>query len=181
MIELKTDTFEFVVKWLRLLFSSLVPCHVSLLRLSRLLKWHSVETFFFLSDYKTSKPNRLRAFKLILYLSVAMHWVACIYYTISEYEGLGTNDWVYTETEKGGDRFIRSALNNNLYQYLLLTSRFRSVSQGPSFFPFDLWFKREEFGPWIEGWSKRWLGTCNKDREEGSKIFVCAWRIQQTI
>ena len=121
MIELKTDTFDFVVKWLRLLFSSLVPCHVSLLRLSRLLKWHSVETFFFLSDYKTSKPNRLRAFKLILYLSVAMHWVACIYYTISEYEGLGTNDWVYTETEKGGDRFIRSALNNNLYQYLLLT------------------------------------------------------------
>ena len=90
---------------------SLVPCHISLLRLSRLLKWHSVETFFFLSDYRTSKPNRLRAFKLILYLSVAMHWVACLYYTISEYEGLGTNDWVYTETSKGGDHFARSALN----------------------------------------------------------------------
>ena len=38
-----------------------------------------------------------------------MHWVACLYYTISEYEGLGTNDWVYTETEEGGDCFIRSA------------------------------------------------------------------------
>lgn len=95
-----------------------VPCHISLLRLSRLLKWHSVETFFFLSDYRTSKPNRLRAFKLILYLSVAMHWVACLYYTISEYEGLGTNDWVYTETAKGGDHFARLALNyriNNNY------------------------------------------------------------------
>ena len=111
MIELTTDTLQFIVKWLRLLFFfSPAPCHVSLLRLSRLLKWHSVETFFFLSDYRTSKPNRLRAFKLILYLSVAMHWVACLYYTISEYEGLGTNDWVYTETEEGGDRFIRSAL-----------------------------------------------------------------------
>ena len=101
---------------------SLVPCHISLLRLSRLLKWHSVETFFFLSDYRTSKPNRLRAFKLILYLSVAMHWVACLYYTISEYEGLGTNDWVYTETAKGGDHFARSGLNyriNNNYPPIL--------------------------------------------------------------
>ena len=60
-----------------------------------------------MSDYRTSKPNRLRAFKLILYLSVAMHWVACLYYTISEYEGLGSNEWVYGETEKGGDSFTR--------------------------------------------------------------------------
>ena len=37
-----------------------------------------------------------------------MHWVACLYYTISEYEGLGSNDWVYTETEQGGDHFTRS-------------------------------------------------------------------------
>ena len=88
----------------------LVPCHFSLFRLPRLLKWHSVETFFLMSDYRTSKPNRLRASKLILYLSVAMHWVACLYYAISEYEGLGTNDWVYTETVKGGDPLSRSVV-----------------------------------------------------------------------
>ena len=88
-------------------FFSLVPCHVKLLRLFRLLKYHSVDLFFVMSDYRTSKPYRLRAFKLILYLSVAMHWVACLYYTISEYEGLGTNDWVYTETKTGGDHFAR--------------------------------------------------------------------------
>ena len=63
-----------------------------------------------MSDYRTSKPNRLRASKLILYLSVAMHWVACLYYAISEYEGLGTNDWVYTETVKGGDPLSRSVV-----------------------------------------------------------------------
>ena len=88
----------------------LVPCHFSLFRLPRLLKWHSVETFFLMSDYRTSKPNRLRASKLILYLSVAMHWVACLYYAISEYEGLGTNDWVYAETVKGGDPLSRSVV-----------------------------------------------------------------------
>lgn len=85
----------------------LVPCDAKFLRLPRLLKWHSVETFFLMSDYRTSKPNRLRAFKLILYLSVAMHWVACLYYTLSKYEGLGSNEWVYCETEKGGDSFTR--------------------------------------------------------------------------
>ena len=100
--------------WFFIFFLSLslrlVPCHFSLFRLPRLLKWHSVETFFLMSDYRTSKPNRLRASKLILYLSVAMHWVACLYYAISEYEGLGTNDWVYTETVKGGDPLSRSVV-----------------------------------------------------------------------
>ncbi|KAL9957859.1 hypothetical protein ACROYT_G034809 [Oculina patagonica] len=98
----------------------LFPCHVSLLRLPRLLKWHSVETFFYLSDYRTSQPNRLRVFKLIMYLSVAMHWVACLYYTISEYEGLGTNDWVYTETEKGGDHFTRKYVKSFYWSVLTL-------------------------------------------------------------
>lgn len=96
------------------------PCHVNLLRLPRLLKWHSVETFFLMSDYRTSKPNRLRAFKLILYLSVAMHWVACLYYTISEYEGLGSNDWVYTETEQGGDHFTRKYVKSFYWSVLTL-------------------------------------------------------------
>ena len=41
-----------------------------------------------------------------------MHWVACLYYTISEYEGLGTNDWVYTETEQEGDPFTRFGEKN---------------------------------------------------------------------
>ncbi|PFX23116.1 Cyclic nucleotide-gated cation channel alpha-3 [Stylophora pistillata] len=102
--------------------SSLIflPCHFSLFRLPRLLKWHSVETFFLMSDYRTSKPNRLRASKLILYLSVAMHWVACLYYAISEYEGLGTNDWVYTETEKGGDPLTRKYVKSFYWSVLTL-------------------------------------------------------------
>ncbi|KAK2560571.1 Cyclic nucleotide-gated cation channel alpha-3 [Acropora cervicornis] len=96
------------------------PCHVKLLRLFRLLKYHSVDLFFVMSDYRTSKPYRLRAFKLILYLSVAMHWVACLYYTISEYEGLGTNDWVYTETKTGGDHFARKYIKSFYWSVLTL-------------------------------------------------------------
>ncbi|XP_019638749.1 PREDICTED: cyclic nucleotide-gated cation channel alpha-3-like isoform X2 [Branchiostoma belcheri] len=67
-----------------------------LLRLSRLLKLHSLAQFFDVTDSRISNPNRLRAFKLTMYLGVVIHWVGCFYYMLSEYEGLGTNDWVYS-------------------------------------------------------------------------------------
>jgi len=49
-----------------------------------------------------------------------MHWVACLYYTISEYEGLGTNDWVYTETEQEGDPFTRKYVKSFYWSVLTL-------------------------------------------------------------
>ncbi|XP_078592690.1 cyclic nucleotide-gated channel alpha-3-like isoform X3 [Branchiostoma floridae x Branchiostoma japonicum] len=67
-----------------------------LLRLARLLKLHSLAQFFDVTDTRISNPNRLRAFKLTMYLGVVIHWVGCFYYMLSEYEGLGTNDWVYS-------------------------------------------------------------------------------------
>ena len=90
-----------------LLLLSLDTFASSLLRASRLLKSHCVVRFFFLSDYRTSRPNRLRVLKLVLYLSIAIHWVACLYYIISEYEGLGTNDWVYPKCQGVEGQFTR--------------------------------------------------------------------------
>ncbi|XP_068689306.1 cyclic nucleotide-gated channel alpha-3-like [Montipora foliosa] len=109
-----------LLPWESMSYLICFPCHVKLLRLVRLLKFHSVDMFFVMSDYRTSKPYRLRASKLILYLSVAMHWVACLYYTISEYEGLGSNDWVYTETNQGGDRFTRKYIKSFYWSVLTL-------------------------------------------------------------
>ncbi|CAL1534599.1 unnamed protein product, partial [Lymnaea stagnalis] len=65
------------------------------LRLNRLLKCHSMESFFHKTESRTNKPNLLRAFKLSLHLGVVIHWIACLYYMLSEYEGLGVNEWVY--------------------------------------------------------------------------------------
>ncbi|GFO30202.1 cyclic nucleotide-gated cation channel [Plakobranchus ocellatus] len=65
------------------------------LRINRLLKYHTMEEFFQKTESRTNKPNILRAFKLGTQLSLVIHWFACLYYMLSEYEGLGSNDWVY--------------------------------------------------------------------------------------
>lgn len=82
--------------------------HSPLFRIPRLFKWQCIVEFFEVSDLRTSKPNRLRAFKLTIYLGMAIHWVACVYYMISEYEGLGSNSWVYPAATGKDGRFSRS-------------------------------------------------------------------------
>ncbi|KAK3732818.1 hypothetical protein QZH41_017715, partial [Actinostola sp. cb2023] len=96
--------------------------HSPVFRISRLFKLHYVLGFFEVSDLRTSKPNRLRAFKLILYLGVAMHWVACAYYMISEYEGLGTNGWVYPEATGKDARLSRKYIKSLYWSILTLTT-----------------------------------------------------------
>ncbi|KAL4238355.1 hypothetical protein ACF0H5_003067 [Mactra antiquata] len=49
---------------------------------------------------RTRNPNLIRAFKLTLNLWVVIHWIGCIYYVLSEYEGLGSNSWVYPSDEE---------------------------------------------------------------------------------
>lgn len=70
--------------------------NVDMSRLNRLLKFHTVYKFYDLADSRTSNPNCLRAFRLSLTLVIVIHWIGCLYYMISEYEGLGVNNWVYT-------------------------------------------------------------------------------------
>ncbi|XP_033636296.1 cyclic nucleotide-gated channel rod photoreceptor subunit alpha-like isoform X2 [Asterias rubens] len=72
---------------------------IPVLRLPRLLKWHTMETFTAMCDTRTSNPNRVRAFKLIMYLGVIIHWIGCFYYMLSDMEGFGSNDWVYPVEE----------------------------------------------------------------------------------
>ncbi|CAH1263159.1 CNGA1 [Branchiostoma lanceolatum] len=55
-----------------------------ILRLPRLLKWGTVLDFFQFTDSRTSRPNIVRALVLILYLASFIHWIACLYYMLSE-------------------------------------------------------------------------------------------------
>ncbi|XP_067682878.1 cyclic nucleotide-gated channel alpha-3-like isoform X2 [Haliotis asinina] len=71
-----------------------------IMRIARLLKYHTLANFFQATDSHTSNPNLLRAFKLSVHLWMVIHWIGCIYYMTSEYEGLGSNDWVYPDGEE---------------------------------------------------------------------------------
>ncbi|XP_031549231.1 cyclic nucleotide-gated cation channel alpha-3-like isoform X2 [Actinia tenebrosa] len=96
--------------------------HSPLFRIPRLFKWQCIVEFFEVSDLRTSKPNRLRAFKLTLYLGMAIHWVACVYYMISEYEGLGSNSWVYPAASGKDGRFSRKYIKSLYWSILTLTT-----------------------------------------------------------
>eukprot|EP00058_Branchiostoma_floridae_P027673 XP_002613164.1 hypothetical protein BRAFLDRAFT_73083 [Branchiostoma floridae] len=69
---------------LQYICSLLLHSSCLLLRLARLLKLQSLAQFFDVTDTRISNPNRLRAFKLTMYLGVVIHWVGCFYYMLSE-------------------------------------------------------------------------------------------------
>lgn len=68
---------------------------IALVRMPRLLKYPTMSKFFDITDSRTRNPTMVRATKLTFNLWVVIHWIGCIYYMVSEYEGLGTNEWVY--------------------------------------------------------------------------------------
>ncbi|XP_074659135.1 cyclic nucleotide-gated channel rod photoreceptor subunit alpha-like [Tubulanus polymorphus] len=87
--------------------------YIPIVRIPRLLKVSTVGRFFDISDSRTSNPNIIRAMKLSMYLTLVIHWIACFYYMVSLYEGLGSNDWVYPN--KTEDLVFRSTYIRTLY------------------------------------------------------------------
>lgn len=84
--------------------------HIMIVRMPRLLKYPAMARFFDFTDSRTRNPNIVRAFKLTLNLWMVIHWIGCVYYIVSEYEGLGSNSWVYpsgTEYSTFSRKYIR--------------------------------------------------------------------------
>ncbi|XP_077861641.1 cyclic nucleotide-gated channel rod photoreceptor subunit alpha-like [Saccoglossus kowalevskii] len=96
-----------------------LPIHAS--RLPRLLKLHTMSKFFQNTDSRTNNPNAVRAFKLSLYLGVVIHWIGCFYYIASEYEGFGSNDWVYP-ADKGHQNFLSKYIRSFYWSLVTLTT-----------------------------------------------------------
>ncbi|XP_061173431.1 cyclic nucleotide-gated cation channel alpha-3-like [Saccostrea echinata] len=95
--------------------------YIPLLRLPRLIKTYIVVKFFEVTDSRTSTPNRIRAIKLSLYLWLVIHWIGCVYYMLSEFEGRGSNEWVYPSGEEF-DSFIRKYIRCLYWSMLILTT-----------------------------------------------------------
>ncbi|WAR13762.1 CNGA3-like protein, partial [Mya arenaria] len=94
---------------------------ILLVRAPRLLKYSTLVRFFDLTDSRTQNPNLLRTFKLSLNLWMVIHWIGCVYYLVSEFEGLGTNEWVYpNETEY--DVFSRKYIRVTYWSLMTLTT-----------------------------------------------------------
>lgn len=65
-------------------------------RLNRLLRLGRLAEFLRRAESRTKYPNALRVGSLGIIVVLAIHWNACVYYQLSAWIGLGSDDWVYT-------------------------------------------------------------------------------------
>jgi len=63
-------------------------------RINRVLRVGRMLEFFDRTDSRTNYPHIFRVLQLVVYMIVSIHWNACLYYQISVWIGLGSDEWV---------------------------------------------------------------------------------------
>lgn len=91
--------------WLYILRQSYPPLY---LHLPKLLKFYRLKQFFVRTESRSHFPNISRVIFLLLNMIMLIHWNACIYFSLSQHIGFGSDSWVYpawntTEFAKWGD------------------------------------------------------------------------------
>ncbi|XP_074633168.1 uncharacterized protein LOC141891977 isoform X4 [Acropora palmata] len=69
------------------------------LRFGRLLKAHRCFLFCDRVEIYSGRPKLFNLLKLIHYLFLIIHWVACLYFLLSYFEGFGEDKWVHPTLE----------------------------------------------------------------------------------
>ncbi|XP_068733361.1 cyclic nucleotide-gated channel alpha-3-like isoform X2 [Montipora capricornis] len=69
------------------------------LRFGRLLKAHRFFLFCDRVEIYSGRPKLFNLLKLIHYLFLIIHWVACLYFLLSYFEGFGADKWVHPRLE----------------------------------------------------------------------------------
>jgi hypothetical protein len=70
-----------------------------ILRANRLLKVHRFFLFCDRLEIYSGRPKLFNLLKLIQYLFLIIHWVACLYFIVSRFEGFGQDDWTHPKLE----------------------------------------------------------------------------------
>ncbi|KAL0895086.1 hypothetical protein ABMA27_013546 [Loxostege sticticalis] len=78
--------------------------HMVILRFPRLLKLQTFWEFHQAMDRVLSSPYVVRIGKTLFYIFYLIHLNACAYYAMSDWIGLGSNEWVYNNE---GNAYIR--------------------------------------------------------------------------
>lgn len=69
------------------------------LRFGRLLKAHRFFLFCDRVEIYSGRPKLFNLLKLIHYLFLIIHWVACLYFLLSYFEGFEADNWVHPRLE----------------------------------------------------------------------------------
>ncbi|NXJ15074.1 CNGA4 protein, partial [Odontophorus gujanensis] len=74
-------------------------------------------------ETRTAHPYAFRIAKLMLYVFVAIHWNACLYFALSTHLGLGSDTWVHPNGSRPGfARPLRQYLHSFYISTLILTT-----------------------------------------------------------
>ncbi|CAD5224792.1 unnamed protein product [Bursaphelenchus xylophilus] len=68
------------------------------LRFNRLLKLDRIQDYINATETRISIPNVFRISCVVMYILVLIHWNACFYFLVSLWLGIGSDSWVYGET-----------------------------------------------------------------------------------
>lgn len=92
------------------------------LRLVRLIKVYKLFKVKTSVEAKSSSPALLRVSILVHFMFLLIHWNACFYFMISEFEGLGTNAWVYPDLNGSFTTLTRKYARSFYWSTLTLTA-----------------------------------------------------------
>uniref|UniRef100_A0A8C9F9G9 Cyclic nucleotide gated channel subunit alpha 4 n=1 Tax=Pavo cristatus TaxID=9049 RepID=A0A8C9F9G9_PAVCR len=95
----------------------------SALRANRCLRAPRLFEAFDRRETRTAHPHAFRIAKLMLYVFVAIHWNACLYFALSVSLGLGSDTWVHPNGSRPGfARPLRQYLHSFYISTLILTT-----------------------------------------------------------
>ncbi len=103
------------------------------LRLNRLLRIHRMMQFFHLTESRTNFPNFVRVFILMVYITLIIHWNACIYFLISKRVGFGSDTWVYPALvdSQGNSTEFASLSRQYLFSFYWSTLTLTTIGELP--------------------------------------------------
>ncbi|CAB3401568.1 unnamed protein product [Caenorhabditis bovis] len=99
-----------------------------IVRLNRLFRVARVKDCMERTETRSSIPNAFRVLVVVLYIIIIIHWNACLYFWISEWIGLGSDNWVYGCLNKQSlpedvpDTLVRRYIYSFYWSTLILTT-----------------------------------------------------------
>lgn len=89
--------------------------------------------FFHWTESQTNYPNLVRVGILIVYITLIIHWNACIYFLISERVGFGNDTWVYPALtdEQGNATEYASLTRQYLFSFYWSTLTLTTIGELP--------------------------------------------------
>lgn len=103
------------------------------IRLNRVFKIHRMIHFFHWTESQTNYPNVVRVCILIVYITLIIHWNACIYFLISERVGFGNDTWVYPALidEEGNATEYATLTRQYLFSFYWSTLTLTTIGELP--------------------------------------------------